>query len=113
MLSVRIVRHPVDVFYLYFTEGPAFDSEYLLKEFRLSEHVIVIVVATEDPEGLEHVLNVHGEDRGLPRNFFDRQLHVLIPEQQVQHAVCPVRHVGTMPEVAKRLLRGTLLLFNQ
>lgn len=113
MPSVLVMRHPVNPINLNFSECPSFDSEDLLEELGLSKHVIMIVVAAEDAERLENILNVHGEDCSLSCHIFDRQLDVLILKQQVEHTVCPVGDIGAMSEVTQWLLWGALLFLDQ
>jgi len=63
--------HPVDVADLDFAEGAPFHDEDLFEELGLSVPKVVIVLAAQDLELLQHVLNVHVCDRCPPRDHLD------------------------------------------
>ena len=89
----------MDFFCLDFGEGTTtFNGENLLQEFTLRVHEVLIVMAAQNLERLQHVLYIARQDGCLSCDILDRQVRPLIAQKQFQNAVEPVADVGTVAE---------------
>ena len=75
--------NPVNLVDLYFSERPSFHSQDFFEELRLGVQAVLIVVASQDLERFQNILDIEVGDWGLFSNLFNRKSAEIWVKQQV------------------------------